>query len=184
MKPRAIIILAQGFEEMEAIISIDILRRAGIDAMIACIGADLQVVGSRKITVQAQVKLADINFIPDALVLPGGMPGARNLESSDLVIELIKKTADQGAVVAAICASPAHSLVRAGVLKGKYATCYPGEEALFSPDIMYKKDDLVIDKNIITASGPGASFDFALAIVKKLCGQDTADTVKKNALIK
>jgi protein deglycase len=184
MRPKAIIILAEGFEEMEAIISIDILRRAGIDALIACLGDDLSVVGSRKITVQAQVKLDDVDFVPDALVLPGGMPGARNLEQSGVVIDLIKKTVNQGKVLAAICASPAHALVKSAVLKGKTATCYPGDEVLFSADIVYKKQDVVVDGNIITASGPGTTFDFALAIVKKLCGQEMAEKVKQAALIK
>ncbi|MBU1044800.1 MAG: DJ-1/PfpI family protein [Candidatus Omnitrophica bacterium] len=184
MRPRAVIILAQGFEEMEAIISIDILRRAGIDAVIACLDHDLLVAGSRKITVQAQVKLDDIDFIPDAVVLPGGMPGALNLAQSENVINFIKKIADQGKIIAAVCASPAHVLVKAGVLKGKTATCYPGDETLFLPETIYKKQDVVVDGNIITASGPGTSFDFALAIVKKICGQDLADKVKKAALIK
>ncbi|MBU1087589.1 MAG: DJ-1/PfpI family protein [Candidatus Omnitrophica bacterium] len=184
MRPRAIIVLAKGFEEMEAIISIDILRRAGIDAIIACIDHDLLVEGSRKINVQAQVKLENVDFIPDAVVLPGGMPGALNLEQSERVIELIKKTANDGKLIAAICASPAHALVKAGVLKGKTVTCYPGDETLFLPGTLYKKQDVVVDGNIITASGPGTTYDFALAIVKKLCGQDVAEKVKKAALIK
>lgn len=184
MREKAVIILAQGFEEMEAIISIDILRRAGVEVVIACIGDDFLVEGSRKIMVQAQVKLEAIDYVPDALVLPGGMPGARNLEQSDVVIDLIRKVVKQDKVLAAICASPAHALVKAGVLKGKMATCYPGDEVLFSSDIIYKKQDVVVEGNIITASGPGTAFDFALAIVKKLCGQEMAEKIKKAALIK
>ncbi len=184
MRQRAIILLAKGFEEMEAIISIDILRRAGIEALIVCIDDDLLVEGSRRITVQAQLKLKDIDFIPDALVLPGGMPGARNLEQSEMVIDLIETTAGHGKIIAAICASPAHALVKAGVLEGKNAACYPGDENLFLSNTVYKKDDLVVDGNIITSVGPGTTFKFAIEIVRKLCGQDIADKVKQAAIVK
>jgi len=184
MRLRVIILLAKGFEEMEAIISIDIMRRAGIDVLIVCIDNDLLVEGSRKISVQGQLRLEDVDFIPDALILPGGMPGAKNLEESGVVIDLIKKTASQGKIIAAICASPAHALVKAKVLEGKRATCYPGEEKLFSSNTIYEKNDVVVDGNIITSVGPGTTFKFAIEIVRKLCGQNIADNVEQAAILK
>jgi len=184
MRQRAIVLLANGFEEMEAIISIDILRRAGVNALIVCIADDLLVEGSRGITVEAQLKLKEVDFVPDALVLPGGMPGAVNLAQSELVIDLIKKTTESGKIIAAICASPAHALVEAGILDDKRATCYPSEENLFSANTVYKNEDVVVDGNIITSIGPGTAFKFSLEIVKKLCGLNIADKVQKAALIK
>ena len=90
MKPKAIVILAPGFEEMEAVISIDMLRRGGIDVIIAYVGGGSLIKGSRNISIEAQVRLSDVDYLPEAVVLPGGMPGSVNLESSEDVLRMIR----------------------------------------------------------------------------------------------
>ena len=184
MGKEVLIVLAEGFEEMEAVICVDILRRAGLKVIIAALGDRLLVTGSRQIQIKADMPIENITTIPDALVLPGGGKGAENLACSKKVIDLIKLASKTGKIIAAICASPAHALVKAGVLEGKMATCYPGEEILFGKKTVYKKDDVVIDGNIITSRGPGTAFYFALSIVENLCGKVVAKELKEKALIK
>ncbi|MBU4477893.1 MAG: DJ-1/PfpI family protein [Candidatus Omnitrophica bacterium] len=183
MRKKALILLAEGFEEMEAVITIDLLRRAGLEVISAAVGDKLLVLGSRKISVQADVFLQGVKDIPDALILPGGAKGADNLAASNTVIALVRRCFREGKVVAAICAAPAVVLAKSGILKGKKATCYPGDEAEFSGDVTFVKDDVVCDGTLITGRGPGTAFSFALAIIKKLCGEQVAANVKEKALI-
>ena len=183
MRKKVLVILAEDFEEMEAIIIIDILRRAGIEVVAASCGQQT-VKGSRGIFVRADALLEDIEHPFDAVVLPGGMPGAKNLAENNEVINILKNYHDRGKVVAAICASPAYALLKSGVLKGKKATCYPGFENYFGDDIEYLEDDVVVEGNVITSRGPGTAFCFSLAVVEKLIGSEMAEDVKKNALIK
>lgn len=184
MNESAVVVLAEGFEEMEAVISIDMLRRAGIEVVTAALGEDTLVTGSRHIPLKADVSLKDVELIPDALVLPGGLPGAGNLAESELVNKFIKSCAEQKKIIAAICASPAYVLTRAGVLSGKKATCYPGDERRFAKDVKYVKEDVVVDGNVITSAGPGTAFYFALAIIQALAGIEAANKIKERALIR
>lgn len=184
MSKKALILLAEGFEEMEAVISVDMLRRAGIEVVLAAIGNNLHVKGSRRITLQADILLKNTKDIFDALILPGGMPGAKNLALQESVIKLIKKYFEQRKVVCAICASPAYAFLESGILSGKKATCYPGDEVRFGRDTCYLKEDVVVDGNIITSAGPGTAFYFALAIIKKLLGEEAANKVKEKALVR
>ncbi|MBI4844905.1 MAG: DJ-1/PfpI family protein [Candidatus Omnitrophica bacterium] len=184
MSKKAVVILAEGFEEMEAVIPIDILRRANIDVLAASAADKLLVCGSRKIIIQADVLLKDIiNEVPDILLLPGGSQGAINLSHSEMVIDFVRRCAAEDKIIAAICAAPAYVLTKAGVLSLKKATCYPGSEIRFSKDTVYVNKKTVIDGNIITGQGPGAAFAFALAIVEKVYGQSRAKEVKDKALI-
>jgi 4-methyl-5(b-hydroxyethyl)-thiazole monophosphate biosynthesis len=182
MAKKAIIILAEGFEEIEAVSTIDILRRAGIEVTVA--GLDnLKVQGSRGITIMADTGLdkAGSNF--DVCVLPGGMPGATHLSVSKDVIELVRKLNREKKIIAAICASPAVVLSRAGVLKNKNATCHPDMQAYFGQETNYKTDSVVIDGNIITSQGVATALIFSLAIVEKLLGTEIVEKVKKGILL-
>ena len=182
MPKTAVVILAEGFEEIEAIAPIDVLRRAGVRVTIA--GAtDLRVKSSRKIGVEAEILLKDLWEIPDAVILPGGLPGATNLAKSAEVTVLIKKMNESGKIVAAICAAPAVVLAPLGILDGKKATCYPGCESDFSNTTVYSKERVVVDGNIITSQGPGTALEFALVIAERLVGQELADTVRGKMLI-
>jgi 4-methyl-5(b-hydroxyethyl)-thiazole monophosphate biosynthesis len=183
MPKTALVILAEGFEEVEAIAPVDVLRRAGVRVTLAGVNS-LIVKGSRNIGVQADALLKDIKDLPDAVILPGGLPGASNLAQSVEVTKLIKQMNAAGKLVAAICAAPAAVLAPLGILDGKKATCYPGCETDFSDKIGHSKERVVVDGNIITSQGPGTALEFALVIAARLVGQEMADTVRSKMLVK
>ncbi len=183
MQKTALVILAEGFEEIEAIAPVDVLRRAGVRVTLAGVSS-LTVKGSRDTGVQADVLLKDIKDLPDAVILPGGLPGATNLAKSGEVARLVKQMSVAGKLVAAICAAPAVVLAPLGILDGKKATCYPGCESDFSGKTVHSKERVVVDGNIITSQGPGTALEFALAITVRLVGQEIADTVRNKMLIK
>jgi len=182
MLKTALVILAEGFEEVEAIAPVDVLRRAGVRVTIAGL-ADLKVKGSRQIGVEADIFLRDLAGLPDAVILPGGLRGATNLAKSAEVAELIKKMNKAGKIIAAICAAPAVVLAPLGVLDGKKATCYPGGETDFSKETLHSKDRVVVDGNMVTSRGPGTALEFALAVAAQLVGKEMADTVRGKMLI-
>ena len=182
MLKTALVILAEGFEEVEAIAPVDVLRRAGVRITIAGV-TDLQVKSSRKIGIEADILLRDLVEMPDAVILPGGIPGATNLAKSVEVTELVKKMNAAGKIVAAICAAPAAVLAPLGILDGRKATCYPGCESDFSKRTVHSKERVVVDGNIITSQGPGTALEFALVIAARLVGQEMADTVRGKMLI-
>ena len=183
MAKTAVVILAEGFEEVEAIAPVDVLRRAGVRVTLAGVNS-LVVKSSRNIGVQTDALLKDIQNLPDAVILPGGLPGAANLAQSGDVAKLVKEVNSAGKLIAAICAAPAVVLAPLGILDGKKATCYPGCEADFSKKVVYSKDRVVTDGNIITSQGPGTALEFALAITAHLAGKEMADTVRDKMLIK
>ena len=183
MKKNSLIILADGFEEIEAITSIDVLRRAGVKVIVAGLNS-LVVSGAHGIKLRADIKLRDAKRIPDCLILPGGLPGAVNLSSSKRVNNLIKKCYSMKKVVAAICASPSFVLSGTGILMNKKATCYPGCQSRFRRGTKFIKKPVVIDRNIITSRGPGTAVYFALAIAEKLVGKNISQDVKKRMLVK
>jgi len=180
---KALIILADGFEEIEAVSTIDVLRRAGVEVIIAGLKRTI-LKGSHGISIKADIDLKDYKKIPDAVILPGGMPGATNLASSKRVISLVKGCFRKGRIVAAICASPAFVLFATGILKDRKVTCYPGCQRRFNQDISYIKKTVVIDGNLITSQGPGTALDFAFTIAEKLTGKKQTSLVKKKMLAK
>lgn len=182
MAKKVIIVLAEGFEEIEAVTVIDILRRAGIKTIVAGL-EDLSVQGSHGITLTADVRLDNAEADFDACVFPGGMPGSTHLGCSEKVGNLIQKMYQEKKIIAAICASPALVLAQTGVLKKKNATCYPGMQKHFGQDTSYTTNNVEIDENIITSRGPATAFGFGLAIVEKLIGRETSDRVKKAILL-
>lgn len=169
------LLLANGFEEIEALTPLDMLRRAGVTAYTVGIGGET-ITGSHGIKVIADT--TDALTAPDdydAVILPGGMPGATNLDASPFTDEILRSVNKKGGLIAAICAAPL-VLGRRGMLSGRSATCYPGFEneliGAISSDAA-----VVCDGNVITARGMGVALDFAKAIVTKLCGSDTAATI-------
>lgn len=184
MSKKVLVVLAEGFEEIEAVVCVDLLRRAEFEVVVASINGKELVTGSHKITIKPDIDLENFKEVPDAIVLPGGLPGADNLAKSETVINLIKTGYEQDKVIAAICAAPAYVLVKTGILNGKKATCYPGCESHFTDKVTYTKEDITIDGSIITATGIGTVFDFSLNIIKKLKGETQAEFVKSRALIK
>jgi 4-methyl-5(b-hydroxyethyl)-thiazole monophosphate biosynthesis len=168
--------LAEGFEEIEALCPLDLLRRAGVPVMTVGVG-DKVVRGSHKIEVIADIttceaeRLLDKNPL-DMVILPGGMPGTLNLQKDKTVLSFISHAKDKGAFIAAICAAPS-ILGEMGLLRGKEATCFPGFEDKLEGAILSDKK-VVRDGNIITAKGMGVALDFGLALVSALVSEEKA----------
>jgi 4-methyl-5(b-hydroxyethyl)-thiazole monophosphate biosynthesis len=179
---KVFVFLAEGFEEIEAIATIDIIRRGGIAVNTVSVSGELQVSGAHEIAVSADLLFEDAELHDgDMLVLPGGMPGAANLKAHQGLGELLKQYAADGKKIAAICAAPL-VLGHLGLLRGKKACVYPGyEDTLQGAELV--KTGVVKDGNIITGRGPGFAFDFGLAIVAELQGKDRANTVADNLLL-
>ena len=171
------VFLAPGFEECEALMTVDLLRRAQLDTTMYSIHNTDEVTGSHNITVKADKKLNELNELFDCVILPGGMPGTKYLMESKEVNALVVEHFNQNRLVAAICAAPS-VLGELQLLQGKKATCFPGfENQLHGAEVLNQK--AVADGNIITAKGLGAAVEFAHAIISYLISQETADQVVK-----
>ncbi len=181
MIKKAFIILAEGFEEIEAVTSIDILRRSGVAVTITGL-TNLKIKGAQGITLIADSIIDDMSSDFDACILPGGMPGSNNLASSEKVKSLILKMNNQKKIIAAICAAPALVLAPIGILYNKKATCYTGMAKNFGQETTYIEKNVVVDGNIITSQGPATSLLFALKIAEELTDKKTSDKLKKSIL--
>ncbi|MDR3093441.1 MAG: DJ-1/PfpI family protein [Bacteroidales bacterium] len=179
---KVFLFLAEGFEETEAVGTIDVLRRGGLSVTTVSINGTLTVTGSHGIPVTADAVFEKVDIDRgDMLVLPGGQPGTSNLNAHKGLREQLKKYAAEGKKIAAICAAP---LVLGGLdlLQGKKATVYPGYESTLK-GAEYIKTPVVTDGNMITGRGPGFVFEFALAIVAELQGKAKAEEVAEGLLI-
>ena len=183
MTKKAIVLLAEGFEEIEAMTPIDYLRRAGIEVTVVAIGGNLTVKGARGVSVNADMSLREIETASfDAVVIPGGMPGAANLAASKETGALIAEAAAAGKLVCAICASPAVVLAPLGLLSGKKFTCYPGMEEKIT-DGKWADGSVIIDGNIITSRGAGTAGVFAIAIIEFLLGEGEGKKIAEAVLL-
>ena len=183
MAKKVLIVLADGFEEIEAITPIDVLRRAGVEVTLAGVGKR-DIKGAHGITVQADIVLEKYQEIPDAIILPGGMPGASNLNQSKELGQLLATMNKQKKWIGAICASPAVVLAPRGLLDGKKATCYPGFEKDLSPKTSFTTERVVQDGHIITSRGPGSAFEFSLELVEKLVGSQEVERLSEAMMAK
>ena len=175
------VFLAEGFEEIEALTVVDLGRRAGLDVQTVSITRDKTVTGARGIPVVADtvIKKADWDGA-DMLVLPGGMPGTRNLEACEELMAHVDEMSRSGRNVSAICAAPT-ILGHRGILNGRRACCYPGLEGqLTGAEVC--ADTVSEDGNIITSRGVGTAIDFALAIITKLVSKEKADEIAKSVV--
>lgn len=171
------VFLADGFEEIEALCPVDIMRRAGIDVKTVSIGKDREVHGSHNIPVLADMTFSELHIegAPELLLLPGGMPGATHLREHSGLCTLLTTAAEAGSRLAAICAAP-FVLGELGLLDGLEATCYPGfEDRLTGARISPR--GVVTDGAVTTATGMGVSVQFALELVRVLRGAETADRI-------
>lgn len=182
MVKKALVVLAEGFEEIEAIAPIDILRRSGVRVTVAGL-TERCVKSSRSLGVQTDILLKDLAEAMDAVILPGGVPGTANLARSAELGALIKRMNGEGRLVAAICAAPAAVLAPLGILDGKKATCYPGCEGDFSGKTDYSKNRVVVDGNIVTSQGPGTALEFSLEIVRYLVGNEMVETLREKMIL-
>jgi 4-methyl-5(b-hydroxyethyl)-thiazole monophosphate biosynthesis len=187
MAKKAIVLLADGFEDVEAVTPVDYLRRAGIEVTAASISENMTVTskwGGIKIiagaTLTELVKQGANGW--DAVIVPGGMPGAANLAASKETSALLKDMAADGKLVCAICAAPALVLAPLGLLAGKKFTCYPGMEEKVANG-KWSDERVVTDGNIITSRGAGTAGEFAIAIIEKLLDKAVAQKIADAVLL-
>lgn len=179
MSERVCVLLAPGYEEVEALTPVDYLRRAGVTVDMVSTIEDIAVISAHDIIVQADTFLDDISADDYALVvIPGGIPGAPNLAANPKVLAFIQAMQARGQWISALCAGPM-VLDRAGVLAGKRATCFPGYEKELPTAGSVLTDTVVVDGRVITSRGAGAAGYFSLALVEALCGSEKAAEVKK-----
>ena len=188
------VLLADGFEEIEALAPVDLLRRAGVEVF--TVGEEI-VKGSRNISVVTDKRVRDFlqecesQGLPDAVIIPGGLNGTKNLAACTKAQNFITKMWQENKLVCAICAAPVIVLSPLGILKNKNFTCYPTMENDFSEyagenweekvsGSTHKEEKVVIDNNLITSRGAGTSLDFAFAIITALCDSETMEKVKKS----
>jgi len=180
---RVCVLLAEGFEELEAITIIDILRRAEVEVVTLSVqGSGLKVRGSHGVNVEAdQTLLEAASEAWDMVILPGGLPGATNLRDTPEVQQLLKKQNQAGGKIGAICAAPI-ALGAAGILEGKKATSYPGFENELR-GATYVADRVVRDGNVVTSRGPGTAIEFALELASELSSHEVAQGLRKGMLV-
>ena len=179
MASKAMILLAPGFEDLEAITTIDILRRGGVQVELVAL-REHEVTGSRGTTVvtDTNLSLLDETRTFDAIVLPGGQPGANNLAADPRVLKRLQDQSTSGRWIAAVCAAP-KVLAAADLLKGRRVTHFPGA---LSDDqkhgVEISDEAVVVDGNLVTGRGPGVAMDFALELLEQLEGRETRDAVE------
>ena len=186
------VFLADGFEVSEALTTVNMLRRGGINVKTVSIYDDRIVTSSNRIPVVADMAFgefrASTSFGPclktDVMIFPGGMPGSSNLAAFSKLMDIMKQHYAEGGTLAAICAAPSVVLGHLPDLEGKKMTCYDGfEEALTAKGAEYVKEGVVVDGNMITGRGPGWAVEFGLAILSHIKGQEIADKVKAGLMI-
>lgn len=183
MNKNTFLFLGDGFEEIEALATVDIMRRAEMPVVTVSVNPTAVVTGAHGVVVTADTVISEVE-LSDAewLICPGGMPGASNLAACEKLISALQAQNAKGGKIAAICAAPAVVLAPSGVIDGKQATCYPGFEGAMGKAI-YTDEYVVVDGNVVTACGPGAATAFALTIVSQTKGQETADQVAAGMLL-
>ncbi len=187
------VLFADGFEEMEAVIPVDLMRRAGLKVCTISMNETLSVVGSRGITIDTDVLFSElnedyiINNLPDAVFCPGGLNGSKNLSGHPFTKQLLEQMHINNKIIAAICAAPAIVLAPLGYLDDKNFTCYPGMEKLkqYAPNANlsgHKTDRVVVDGSLLTSQGPGTAAELAFTLIEVLIDKETASKVKEEAL--
>ena len=178
MAKRVVVVLADGFEEIEAVAPIDVLRRAGLGVTVAGLGGTA-IRGSHGVTYLCDAELGELDETPDAIVLPGGLPGSTNLGESEAVQRLTQKVHESGGICAALCAAPALTLSRFGLLEGRVATCHPAFMAKLGGGATPSEERVVVDGNIVTSRGAGTALDFSLKLAELLVDEKTAKELRE-----
>ena len=175
--------LADGFEEAEALVPWDLIKRSGADIELVSVNAGKNVTGAHGLAVTADKTIDELDgVLPDCIVLPGGMPGMTNLLACGKLCKMIAAANAERKIIAAICASPS-ILGELGVLQGKKAVCFPGFESRLHGAVI-TADHVCSDGNIITAKGMGVSFEFAFAVIERLFGSEKVSALKNGVQYK
>ncbi len=173
----ALVPIAAGTEEIEAVCIIDVLRRAGVEVTVASAAARRMVTCSRGVILTADVMLDDLDGREfDLIAVPGGMPGAEYLRHCEPLGAMLRSQHARGALVAAICAAPALVLQPLGILDGRAATCHPAFVEQLDP-ARRREDRVVVDGHVVTSRGPGTALEFAFTLVEELLGDDARAAV-------
>lgn len=179
---RILVAIGNGSEEIETSSAVDTFVRSGADVTLASVENSLTVTMSRGMKFVADTSIEDVSGPFDAVALPGGMPGAERLRDSVKLAEILKESKENGAIVAAVCASPAVVLASHGLLDGRKATCYPVDDFRgVLKDV--EAGDVVVDGNVITGTGPGTSLKWALSVVEALYGEKKANELAGQLLV-
>lgn len=174
MSKTAVILVADGTEEIEAITPGDVLNRCGVDVTYAGVGST-ELIGGHHVPLRTDCMVEELGEILfDAVIIPGGGKGSENMHKSEVVNHLIRHHVEQDKIIAAICAAPAVVLAPLGVLDGKHATCYPGLERRFGPDVKACDTTVCVDGKFITSRGPGTAMEFSLKLAELLTGAPSA----------
>lgn len=184
MQKKVLVPLAKGFEEIEAIVIIDVLRRAGIDVVTASVSKrDTAVTGAHSIPIVADILLSQIKEEKfDMIVLPGGMPGAKNLAESDTLVELLKKQFSSARFIGAICAAPAVVLQSNDLLGKEKVACYPSFRENIN-ESNRSNERLHVGDQLITGAGPGVAIEFSLSLVEKLVDRKMSEGIRNEMLV-
>lgn len=182
MAKKIALLLADGFEEIEAITPIDFLRRAGIEVTILGVESEVPV-GGHGVAVKADSRVEHPPRQLDGVVIPGGMPGATNVAASKAARELIQELYEEDKLIAAICAAPAKVLHPLGILDGRKATCYPGFEKELT-EAEFSEERVVRSGSVITSRGPGTAAEFSEAVISYLLGEEKAREIHQATLQK
>lgn len=175
------ILLAEGFEEAEALVPADLLRRAGAEVKLVGVTGAV-VTGAHGIAVNSDLALEQVECDKmEMLVIPGGLPGVTNVAASAEAVKLVRMAAESDCWLAAICAAPSLLLGPMGILKDRKAVCYPGMEGTMEGADAQVGQSVVVDGDVITGEGPGAAFDFGLKLVEVLKGTETMQQVAGDA---
>lgn len=178
------VFLANGFEDVEALIPIDVLRRGGVEVVTVSTTEEPIVTSAHGVGTCADKAFEVCDFSDaDLLMLPGGMPGANNLYEHEGVCQAVRDQSAKGKKVAAICAAPAVVLAPLGILDGKKATCYPGFEGALK-DATYTGDLVTVDGNVTTGEGPAAAFPYAYELLAQLVDKKTSDQIAEGMRFK
>lgn len=180
------VFLADGFEDVEALIPVDVLRRGGVEVVTVSTTDFPLVESAHGVNIEADLQFEQCDFADaDLLMLPGGMPGAANLYAHEGVCKAVCTQAAAGKKVSAICAAPAVVLAQLGLLEGKKATCYPGfEQALKDAGATYTADLVTVDGNITTGEGPAAAFPYAYELLSQLMNKEVSDQIAEGMRFK
>jgi 4-methyl-5(b-hydroxyethyl)-thiazole monophosphate biosynthesis len=189
MSKTAVVLIADGTEEIEAITPGDVLNRAGVDVTYAGVSSPgeserVDFVGGHHVPLKADCPIEELGGILfDVLIIPGGGKGAENLHKSQAVTDLIQRHVAAGKLIAAICAAPAVVLGPLGLLEGKHATCFPGLERRFSSNVTHCETRVCVDGKLITSRGPGTAMEFSLKLAELLTGAPTAIKIGHSMLV-
>ena len=179
-----VMLLANGFEEIEALGTLDLLRRAGVEVTTCTLNTTPLTLGAHGVAVEAELCLTELDSTAfDGVILPGGLGGSQNLAATQGVLELLKEYDAAGKWVCAICAAPALVLTAAGILPGRKATCYPAPDFTTALGDGYRRERAVVDGHLITGEGPGRFMDFARAIIVAVKGEEAAHRTFADALL-